>query len=83
LIDSIAKSKVQPDLKIMNFAHTKYGFAWGGLTIERLASDDKTGWVVIALNTDKAKLQIYVSKSGIVRISENGAVVYEKKRKST
>jgi len=50
---------------------TQYGFEWGGARVECLCSDDKKGWVVIGLETDKYPhhgIQIYVTKTGKVRI---------------
>jgi hypothetical protein len=44
------------------------GFEWGAAKIERLFSDKKEGWVTIGLSTPKAELQIYVTKTGKVRI---------------
>jgi len=58
----------------MNNKITDYGFNFGSAEIERCCSDDKKGWVVIMLKTPKHPngLQIYVTKTGKVRIFGKG-----------
>jgi hypothetical protein len=51
-------------------AETKYGFEFGNAKIERLCSDEKKGWVVLGLRTGKEILDIYVTKTGKVRIHD-------------
>lgn len=45
---------------------TQYGFNFGPAVIERLCSDDKKGWVYLAVNTPKETqgINIYVTKTG-------------------
>ena len=52
----------------MHYKETKYGFQYGALSIERHMSDDKKGWVIIGLKTPKCELDVYVTKTGKVRI---------------
>ena len=54
----------------MNFNSTQYGFVWGSLEVRRWCSDDKKGWVAMGVHTPKYKngLQLYVTKSGKVRV---------------
>lgn len=58
----------------MHYAETKYGFDWGAAKVTRCFSDGKRGWVTLLLETPKHKdgksLQIYVTKSGKVRITD-------------
>lgn len=58
------------------FAATQFGFEWGSAKITRCCSDKKKGWVILGLETPKHKgnhfMQIYVSKSGKVRIWSKG-----------
>lgn len=66
-----------------HYAETKYGFEWGAAVIERCFSDDKNGWVTLLLKTPKHEhgLQIYVTKTGKVRIhSEAGEWLPPKKK---
>ncbi len=70
----------------MNFKAHDFGFLWGPVYISRVTSDDKNGWVVLELNTNKNKLSVYVTKSGEVRITdqvtgEQFAPVNSKKQK--
>ena len=56
----------------IHYEETKYGFDWGSAKISRCMSSQKKGWVVLFLETPKHQqcnaLQIYVTKSGKVRI---------------
>jgi len=51
-----------------------YGFEYGAAKITRCMSDNVKGWVVLELETPRHKgataLQIYVTKTGKVRIIE-------------
>ncbi len=52
----------------MHFKETQYGFEYGAATIERCISDEKKGWVVLLLKTPKSTHQLYITKTGKVRI---------------
>ena len=58
---------------MIHFLETKYGFEYGGAKIDRMFSDDKKGWITLGLMTKKYPnyLQIYVTKTGKVRIFSN------------
>ena len=49
-----------------------YGFEYGAANITRVASDVRKGWVVIAIETPKSKIQVYVTKTGKVRVHIDG-----------
>lgn len=53
---------------------TQYGFDWGAAKLTRGFCDDKKGWVTMILTTPKhpAGIQIYVTKTGKVRIHSEG-----------
>ena len=57
---------------VIHYVETKYGFDWGAAKITRCFSDSKKGWVTLLVETPKHKrgIQIYVTKSGKVRISD-------------
>lgn len=61
----------------MHYAETKFGFEWGAAKVTRCFSDAKKGWVTLLLETPKhqngkhGELQIYVTKTGKVRISDS------------
>lgn len=59
---------------------TQYGFVWGPATVERAISDDKKGWVLLFVKTKKHPhgVQIYVTKSGKVRVFGAGGVEWVK-----
>lgn len=52
----------------MHYAETKYGFEWGSAKIERYFSDEKKGWVTLGVKTPKADIQIYITRTGKVRV---------------
>ncbi len=56
-----------------HFKETQYGFEWGNAKMTRGFSRD--GWVTMLLETDKYKagreIQIYVTKTGKVRIHDS------------
>lgn len=54
----------------IDFKELEYGFKYGDAIIERHISDEKKGWVVLGLKTSKHDLQIYVTKTGKIRIND-------------
>lgn len=57
------------------YAETKYGFNYGAAKVTRMCSDEKDGWVTLGLETSKHSphaIQIYVTKTGKVRIHSKG-----------
>lgn len=49
---------------------TEYGFDWGAAEVVRMFSDGRHGWVTIGVKTPKYDIQIYVTKTGKVRIHD-------------
>lgn len=47
---------------------TKHGFEWGDAKVKRLWACEKRGCVMLALTTSKRKIEIYITKTGKVRI---------------
>ena len=52
----------------IHFLETKYGFEYGAAKVQRIFSDSKSGWVIIGIDTPKQSIQIYVTKTGKVRV---------------
>lgn len=50
------------------FEEIRCGFQWGAAKIVRLFSDNKQGSVTLAIETKKTELQIYVTKTGKIRV---------------
>lgn len=50
------------------FHETRFGFDYGDARVTRTYSDEKKGWVVIAIGTSKTNLQIKVSKTGVMTL---------------
>jgi len=61
----------------MHFKNTPYGFEYGSATITRAHSDNKKGFVVLLLETPREEIQIYVTKTGLIRVS-NAAAAFSK-----
>lgn len=53
---------------IIHYKETKYGFEWGAAKIERLFSDERKGWITLGVETPKNEMQIYITKTGKIRI---------------
>ena len=54
----------------MKFANTQYGFDYGAASITRAMSDEKKGWVILIVDTPKQSIQVYVTKTGKVRVHD-------------
>ena len=52
----------------MKFNEIPYGFEWGAVKVTRAISDEKKGWVVLMLETPKSNIQVYITKTGKVRV---------------
>ena len=59
----------------MNPERTQHGIKWGAANLSCGFDDNKKGWVTFLLDTPKYKgnqgLQIYVTKTGKVRIHDS------------
>lgn len=58
---------------------TEYGFTWGAAEVSRLFSDDRKGSVTIGVKTAKDEVQIYVSKTGKIRVHDNSGAEWKPK----
>lgn len=52
----------------MRYEETQYGFNYGPIEIERVCSDEEKGSVVILLRTKKQRVQVYVTKTGKIKL---------------
>ena len=56
-----------------------FGFEWGSTKITRLFFNEKDGWITLGITTPKDELQIYVTKTGKVRVwNKKGEMKVEK-----
>ena len=53
------------------FRETEYGFDYGAAKVTRCCSDEKKGWVTLQIETPKQSIQVYVTKSGKIRIHDS------------
>ena len=51
-----------------NIRRTSFGFDWSCAKIECLASDEKKGWVYLGVTTPRDSIEIYITKSGKMRV---------------
>ncbi len=49
---------------------TEFGFTWGATTIERVFSID--GRVCLSVKTQRQTVEVYVTKTGLVRVFKRG-----------
>ena len=67
----------------MNCEETKYGFEYGNAKVNRLFSDEDKGWVTIGIESSKYSgnkdIQIYVTKTGKIRIHSSEGEWFPKK----
>ena len=57
----------------MHYKETQYGFEYGAAKVSRYCSDEKQGWVYMGVETPKEVVELYITKTGKVR-------VYQKKK---
>jgi len=58
---------------MIHYAETEYGFEYGAAKVTRITSDKKRKWIVLGIETPKTRLQVYVTKTGKVRVHSEGA----------
>lgn len=56
---------------MINYKELQYGFEYGSAQVTRLFSDDKKGTVTLEVKTPKQQIQIYVTKTGKIRIHDS------------
>lgn len=56
--------------KKIHYSETQYGFDYGSAKVTRTVSDDAKGWVVLRVTTPKEDLQVYVTKTGKIRVHD-------------
>jgi len=68
------------DDNLIEYKELKYGFKYGAAKVTRLFSDEKKGWVTLGVETPKSVIQVYVTKTGKIRIhSRDGGEWLESK----
>lgn len=53
------------------FAELPYGFQYGAAKVTRLFSDEKKGCITLGIETPKQAIQVYVTKTGKIRINDS------------
>jgi hypothetical protein len=52
----------------IRFEEVRYGFNYGSAEVTRCMSDEKAGWVYLDVKTPRDAIQIYVTKTGKIRV---------------
>ena len=52
----------------MQIQRTPHGFDWSCAKTECLSSDEKKGWIYLGVATPKDSIEIYITKSGKMRV---------------
>ena len=50
------------------YCETAFGFDYGAASVTRCFSDRTKGWVVLAVDTPRDNIQVYVTKTGKIRV---------------
>ena len=58
---------------MINLLNTEYGFEYGPVKVTRVTHCDRRGWVILQLTTEKSDIQIYVTRTGRVKIFPHGS----------
>ena len=53
---------------MIHFQETAYGFDYGAAKVTRIHSDHKTGAVYVGVETPRNVIQVYITKTGKVRV---------------
>ena len=59
----------------VKYQETAYGFSFGSAEVQRIASCPEKKWVVLEVKSSKHRVQLYVTKTGKVRIFKDGVEV--------
>ena len=70
-IDQATGTDTDVQSAVIPFEELKYGFKYGAAKVTRLCSDDKKGWVTLGIETPKQTIQVYVTKTGKIRIHDS------------
>ena len=57
---------------MIHFKKTTFGFEYGNAKVTRLFSNEERGWVTLEVKSDKQAIQIYITKTGKIRIHSKG-----------
>ena len=55
----------------IEYKELPYGFQYGAAEVTRLCSDEKIGWITLGIRTPKQSIQIYVTKTGKIRVHDD------------
>lgn len=61
-------TRVEP--MVIPFAELQYGFQYGAAKVTRLFSDEKKGWITLGIETPKQTIQVYVTRTGKIRVHD-------------
>lgn len=50
---------------------TENGFDFGNASVAAVCSDEARGWVVVSITTNKSRIEVYVTKTGKLRVHKD------------
>lgn len=56
---------------------TEFDFNWGAAEVSRLFSNNAKGWVTVGIKTPKGEIQVYVSKTGKIRVHDKSGAEWK------
>ena len=60
---------------MIHYKETDCGFEYGSAVVERIASEEKRGWVVVGVRSPKGNVSVRVTKTGKIRLYRDGEEV--------
>jgi len=63
----------------LHFKEINCGFEYGAATVQRYFSDEKRGRVTIGIRSAKGEVQIYITKTGKIRVHSDAGEWLPKK----
>ena len=54
----------------IKYRELEFGFQYGAAKVTRLFSDEKKQWVTLGIETPRQTIQVYVTKTGKIRIHD-------------
>ena len=63
---------------MINYKETEFGFEFGSAKVNRMCSNEDKKWVIVGIESPKKKIQVYVTKTGKIRIYSEGKEWFQK-----
>jgi len=64
------------------FSEDPYGFTYGAAKVVRIHSNENKGWVLLGINTPNDSIQVYITKTGKIRVYRKDGELTDANRKA-